>query len=322
MKLLKYVAFILILTMSFSMLVACDNNSETPTGSANNTPTSAQGDLPTEPDAEAPTEENADTPESPLSKYSQLLQNVLTSEEYNNLISYAHNTNPYILETGEFEPHPYAFLEDEGFDVEAIKKGNDLCHTFSYVLTDDPTSLYMYTRVDCGEYYENFLLKYQLTEQEMRDYNLTHNGKGNVFYYVQSVFMNREIAATRDPEVVGTSKMSKHSFEELTSSMNGRFGMETKTSNIIFINPNKDTREFTLILYPRNTNPYGLSCTSSIVNLTCYSLYSLSSEVCSKPIAYNEFVVLDKTTSNSILYFTNDAVFKHLNSSNLNNELN
>ncbi|MBE6584189.1 MAG: hypothetical protein E7649_04285 [Ruminococcaceae bacterium] len=255
-----------------------------------------------------------------LSRFSKLLQNVLTSEEYNNLIKYAHNTNPKILQTGEFEPHPYAFLEDEGFDVEAIKSGNDLCHTFSYVLTDDPTSLYMYTRVDCGEYYENFLLRYQLTAQEMQDYNLTQTGGGNakVPYYIQSVFMNREIAATREPEIVGTSKMTKHSFEAMTESMQGRYDLETKTVNIIFLNPDATVNEFELILYPRNTNPYGLTCTSKIVNLDCYSLPNISSDIYDGPNSYGEFRAMSITNATATLYFTQDKDFGQVNDINLN----
>ena len=256
-----------------------------------------------------------------LSKYSPLLQSILTNEEYNELIKLAHNTNPKLLQTGEFEPHPYAFLEEEGFDIEAIKKGDDLCRTVSYVLTDDKNSLYMHTQVDCGDYYETFLLKYQLTEQEMQDYHLTHTGGGNVNvpYYVQCVFMNREIAATRDPEVVGTSKMAKESHESLKKSMGGnKYGIETGTCNIIFINPNSETNKFDLILYPRNTNSYGISCTSTIVDLDCYSTKTLYIPVCTEPSSNNELLVLNKTSANAILYFTQDENLEYLSNRNLN----
>ena len=256
-----------------------------------------------------------------LSTYSELLQRVLTNEEYNQLIKVAHNTNPALLKTGEFEPHPYAFLEKKGFDVEAIKKGDDLCRTFSYVLTDDKGSLYMHTQVDCGDYYETFLLKYTLSEQEMQDYHLTQTGGGNVEapYYIQCAFMNREIAATREPEIVGTSKMAKQSLDSLKTSMGGgKYGIETQTCNIIFINPNRETNEFDLILYPRNQNAYGISCRSIIADLECYNYQRLESGICTTPNAHAEFMVLDQSKTNAILYFTQDEEFGYLSNRNLN----
>ncbi len=315
MKLTKHVTFILTLAICLFILVSCVNN--------NGTPSESPDGSPTDPSTEKPTEPNSNTPQDSLSKYSKLLQDVLTSEEYNNLIIYAHNSNPKILETGEFEPHPYAFLEDEGFDVEAIKKGNDLCHTISYTIADDPTSLYMYTRVDCGEYYENFLLRYELTEQEMKDYNLTHTGDGNVLYYVQSVFMNREIAKTRDPEVVGTSKMSKTSFESLTESMNLTRLVETNQCNIIMINPNPEDYTFQLILLPQNTNQYGPKCNSKIVELSFRGYVKLDNNgVFFAPNTYPELTPVSKDDLKATLFFTNEAEFKHLDKSNLNNNLN
>ena len=316
MKLTKSVALFLILAICISLLVSCVNNGDT-SNQNDDTPTSISTDDPNKQNGKS-SDNNSD---NALSKYSPLLQSILTNEEYNQLIKVAHNTNPSLLKTGEFEPHPYAFLEEEGFDIEAIKKGDDLCRTVSYVLTDDKNSLYMHTQVDCGDYYETFLLKYTLTDQEMQDYHLTQTGGGNVNvpYYIQCVFMNREIAATRDPEVVGTSKMAKESHESLKKSMGGnKYGIETGTCNIIFLNPNSETHKFDLILYPRNTNAYGISCTSTIVDLDCYSTKTLYVPVCTEPTSINDLLVLGQSKANAILYFTQEQKLEHLNNINLN----
>lgn len=315
MKLTKSVALFLILAICISLLVSCVNNGDT-SNQNDDTPTSTSADDPNKQNGES-TDNNSD---NALSKYSPLLQSILTNEEYNELIKLAHNTNPKLLQTGEFEPHPYAFLEEEGFDIEAIKKGDDLCRTVSYVLTNDDTSLYMHTQVDCGDYYETFLLKYQLTEQEMKDYHLTHTGGGNVNvpYYIQCVFMNREIAATRDPEVVGTSKMAKESHESLKNSMSGRFDIETGTCNIIFLNPSPSTYEFDLILYPRNTNGYGISCTSTIVDLYCKTTIYTNGDICISPNSFAEFRAREASYQNAILYFTQEQKLEHLSNKNLN----
>ncbi len=252
------------------------------------------------------------------SKYSKLLQDVLKSEEYNELIKYAHNTNPHILKTGEFDPHPYAFLESKGFDVAAIKKGKDLCHTISYTVQGEPNSLYIYTRVDCGDYYEIFLLKYELTDKEMHDYSLTHTGGGNVNvrFYIQAVFMNREIAKTREPEIVGTSKMSKESFEMLTESMNGRYG--TGACNIIIINPKPEEYTFELILLPQNTNKYGATCTSKIVDLNCKGTIRINNGVFTGPTSYGEFRAKSSSHSDSTLYYIQEQSITSVMNSNLN----
>ena len=68
-------------------------------------------------------EQNSDN--SNASKYSQLLQNILKSNYYNNLISQAEKNNS-LYSSAKFDPHPYAFLEDEGFDIEAIENGDIL----------------------------------------------------------------------------------------------------------------------------------------------------------------------------------------------------
>ena len=115
-----------------------------------------------------------------VSGYSQILQNILLDEHYDNLIYQAIvGKNYQLLETGVFEPHPYAFLASEGFDISAIKNDEIEAYTMSFVKDEEPNNLYIYTRVmQDNSYWTNYLLKYKLTDKEMDDYHFLHSGNG------------------------------------------------------------------------------------------------------------------------------------------------
>ena len=55
-------------------------------------------------------------------KYSKLITNILNNTYYNQLLSTAKDDESFYA-SAYFDPHPYAFLDDEGFDVDAIKAG-------------------------------------------------------------------------------------------------------------------------------------------------------------------------------------------------------
>ena len=75
-------------------------------------------------------------------KYSTFLQNVLNNAEYNALIEKP-KTDVTFVKSAYFDPHPYAFLEQQGHNVQAIKNGTNECYTLSYVLDEEPNYLYM-----------------------------------------------------------------------------------------------------------------------------------------------------------------------------------
>ena len=171
--------------------------------------------IPDDPDSSYTEGETQGNKENPYSEYSQLLQNVLLNKEYNNIL----NSGDY--NSALFDPHPYAFLEKEGFDVDAIKSGEIECRTRSYVMDNEPNNLYIQTTITEGTSHKtNYLLRYTLTEQEMDDYRLLHEGEGWVSYYVQATFMNNEISKMKTPTIIGKSNVSLDAFEKL----NGRLG--------------------------------------------------------------------------------------------------
>ena len=155
-------------------------------------------------------------------QYSQLLQNVLNDEYYDSLLNQVISGNTEILKTGAFAPHPYAFLEDEGYDVDAIRQApNELSRTITYVLEDEPNNLYMFTRVLIdNSYYAVYHLRYTLTDKEMEDYNFLFDGnhqfaETNLNFLRESAFINDKISEMKTPTVLGESKIHINGIEKL-----------------------------------------------------------------------------------------------------------
>ena len=241
-------------------------------------------------------------------KYSKLLQNVLTNEYYNSLIDSARSGNSSLYESGAFQPHPYAFLEEEGFDVEAIQNKQLDCYTMSYVLDEEPNNLYMFTRVNDGSVVYNYLLMYELTDQEMKDYDMTHDCPKSVTdYYVQAVFMNNEISQMKTPKILGTSKMTVKAFEGMTKSMSLTKYVETHECDIIMINPNKDAKTFELILVPKYYENNMMAKSSFNVALNCKATISINGGVYVHPYDFGPIRPISTKTNNAKFYYTQKA---------------
>ncbi len=207
-----------------------------------------------------------------MSGYSQILQNILKNEEYLKLTDKAiYGGEPEIVETGLFEPHPYGFYEDKGYDVEAIKNDEIDAYTMSYVLEEEPNNLYMYTRVasEDDSYYSIYLLKYALTDEEMEDYHYLHTSHGETAFYIESVLMNNEISKTREPIVVGESKITKNAFEKMTESLQRVHLYENKALDMIFLNPNQSEETFKLIFLPRYYEERKMCFENLVISADC-----------------------------------------------------
>lgn len=244
--------------------------------------------------------------------YSQMLLNVLNDNHYNTLINQA-KTNPEIYKRGEFKPHPYAFLEDEGFDVNAIMNGSLDCFTMSYVKPEEPNNLYMFTRVTTENVVNNYLLKYNLTDKEMHDYEITHNTKdrGRNFC-LQSVFLNNEISQLKTPTIVGESTMSKEAFDGMTSTMQHRGYADTYNCDIIMTNPNTSTYMFDLKIIPRPIEDYQMTYSYKIVEMSCMGNIIIEDDLYKMPYTYGIFKIKEQDESQIKYYFTQNAKLNSL----------
>lgn len=113
------------------------------------------------------------------SKHSELFRQLLENREYQDIMCSSNfDTTIY--------SHPFAFLESRGHDVSSIISGEIKCKTFMFVSDTIPDYLYIATCVaDPGNtYYTEYLVRYHLTEQEMKDF------KSLFFNYDKGCFDN------------------------------------------------------------------------------------------------------------------------------------
>lgn len=212
--------------------------------------------------------------EEPKIGSSKLFQNVMSNLEYKILVDRADDNNE-LYKSAYFDPHPYAFLEDEGFDVDAIKDGELFCRTQSFVLKDEPNNLYIATYVDCGDYYEHFMLKYKLTNEEMYDYDYVH-GHDYGKFYVESVFFNNEISKMKEPEIVANTKMTKEAHQDMKKSfINKLKPYEFGSDYFEIILKDYDTEKDSFNLY---VMPYIANVVAAKQNgkVACFNIFSNS----------------------------------------------
>jgi len=144
-------------------------------------------------------------------KYSRLLMSVINDEYYKSVMS---STNPQNYQIPALDPHPYAFLEDQGIDVNKILDGTYKAQTMSFVYDDEPNNLYINTRVLVDDsYWHSFLVTYALSDKEMADYKLIHGNSKNYSYAWPAFFINDKISETKEPTKVLSTKYTKKTHE-------------------------------------------------------------------------------------------------------------
>ena len=257
-----------------------------------------------------------------FSQYSQLLQNILNNEEYDSLIHQVFHGGGEVFKNGALKPHPYAFLEDQGFDVNKIKSGKMDAYTLSYVLDEDPNSLYMHTRVLVNNsYWQNYLLKYTLTDREMEDYNMLHLVKNSVTnFYVQSVFMNNEISKMKTPEILGTSKIDANSFSKMTTDLQQYHGSDPYS--VIMLNPNSNDNTFELIAVPSFYDENNMCFDGSILQNVCWGKIYFNGDVFTDPYLHGAYIYLESSTKECTIYRTQDVKLNQVHCNNFENPTN
>lgn len=153
---------------------------------------------------------NGTTPGENNGKYSQILEDVINSDYYNEIIdNFGSDGNLYgsNLEA----PIPYTFLEREGLDIEAIKNDELECKSIAYILNNDTSKLYLSTRAETAAgYYANYVLSYPLTQKEYDDLYMLHERK-----YIQSGFFIQELDTQKRATVESHVNVEKDTFSGL-----------------------------------------------------------------------------------------------------------
>lgn len=176
--------------------------------------------------------------------YSVLLHSVIEDPYYQSIVNQANenrksNTDPIDKYKYLLNQHPYGFLAEQGYDVEGIKNGEISCQTFSYVRADQPNRLYMVTRVSTDQdinsikakYYDNYLISYDLSKEEMADYKGTYAQQ-----YIYANFLNDAISKQKKVTV----HMSTITTQDVSSDV---FSYAKKTGERNRYKPFKDVGE-------------------------------------------------------------------------------
>ncbi len=174
---------------------------------------------------------NTDIDKVDMSMFSYLTNNLFDSEECKKL-NKAIESN---FEKGFYKDvygNPYTFLKEQGYDVDKIMSGEQECLTSAFVLSTnnqgvklDATysvvpDLYMGINVadDTNTYYNQYLIKYNLSEQEMTEYHALHNQR-----YTQSLYLNNILSQNKTPKLLMTGKINIESYNAIRENLNNYF---------------------------------------------------------------------------------------------------
>lgn len=150
--------------------------------------------------------QNGGTQNPDYSKYSQILQNVMNDNHYNSLIFSAESSsNPkYAYNFAPFQPIPLGFIEDQGFDVQKYQYGTLASKSELFSIGND---LYVELKLEIPastNYMANYVLKYSLTDQEIKEMNKLFNPMGSSNErktYYQASFFVQELSYLKTPEI-------------------------------------------------------------------------------------------------------------------------
>lgn len=231
--------------------------------------------------------------ESKYSKYSPLLQEVLSDPQWDALYrryesgEISANENTYDGGTNLLEAIPYDYLASKGEDISGIKKGAVGVNAYLYTMENDKNHIYnkldVVYNVKNGETYINqYLLKYRITEQELDDLRMLYSGK-----YYQGPIMFQCLAAKQQPEVISEFSLTEKARLNIISSCNNKNNYIAGALNynqvvsltMISLTPttyrDKDAYDATMYLYGKRGN-------SSITNRQVYKVSAKLVDIRSK----------------------------------------
>lgn len=129
-------------------------------------------------------------------EYSPLMLKVKEYQSYNESANFVLNRR---------DPHPYAFLSQQGFDIDSIKNGELECKTSAFVYDDEPNNLYMVVGVKTGykdKRNNTYFLKYKLSNRDMEDYFWLQQNDFTVSFFVNDI-----ISQLYQPEILSVSSV-------------------------------------------------------------------------------------------------------------------
>lgn len=229
----KGVSIFLVMQILFGVLAltACGNTQLGTDTSSTDSSCSDTADIATSTDSST----NTDAEEK-YKNYSQILQTVLTNETYvrlTNLSSvYTSNNLPFSYRNNLYSPIPYGFLEEEGYDLKQLKENHLACQQDLFIVDND---LYIALRVqhqDYSEFLTNYLLKYNLSAQEMKELNslFTNITAANKTTFVQAPLFVQELSYQKNPEVISETYITKDALNAVEEHLNSKAYVSNMTT--------------------------------------------------------------------------------------------
>lgn len=168
------------------------------------------------------------------SKYSQILQTVLTDPYYNSLISVdkSNTGTPISYQNPEYYPIPYGFLVEEGFSISKVRSGELFSQVDVYTINND---LYIELKVEVESsinYLANYVLKYTLTNQERNELDslFANLGTNNRTTYYQAPFFVQELSMQKEAEIISVAYITKDSLKATESYLSEKAYISAQTA--------------------------------------------------------------------------------------------
>ncbi len=160
------------------------------------------------------------------SMYSPLLQEVLNDPQRDALYRRYESgelgevSNKFDWGFNLMEAIPYNYIASKDEEIAEIKNGTVGVDADLYIMENDESHIYsildIVYKVNNGENYINqYLLKYRITEQELKDLTMLYSGD-----YYQGPIMFQCLAAKQQPEVIAEFSITEKAYESLLASLN------------------------------------------------------------------------------------------------------
>lgn len=165
-------------------------------------------------------EESGGNGNSEYAEFSEIMQGIFSNGYYYSLISVDKDyvdagLTPKSYKNPKYNAVPYGFLKKEGFKIDEIKLG-DLYSKSDMYLEDNNLFIELRAEIKSSRnYLANYLLKYELTDQELTEltalFTSLSNTEKKTYYYAP--FFIQELSNQRDPEVVSKAYITLDSIE-------------------------------------------------------------------------------------------------------------
>ena len=138
------------------------------------------------------------------SKFSPIIQAMFNNDYYVNLTKKIQQ-NVANEDYADYYSHPTKFWDSVGVDADKIRTGEIKCKTDAYVLDEEPNNLYVATYITdpTNTYYDQYIIRYTLTDQEMKEYDTLR-----MLRVWQNFYMNDILSQYKTAEIVRHGKIA------------------------------------------------------------------------------------------------------------------